>query len=169
MRVEEYYASIDWTSKKDVRKFLDALSFLFLLYIANDDPFREHCRDEGFVVDGDTVSFKPEGGVNANVKNLIFATIGYKPDIVLLDAINNDIGVKGDERNRLVYDRPIPDRGLYWKDLVEWWQDTHETNTSETNLYKRLYDSLESPPEKLLFETYKDSILKKMGSEIYAM
>lgn len=97
-------------------------------------------------------------GVKGNVKNLIFSAVGNKPEIVISDSINNDIRIVKYSENCLVYDRPIPNTGLYWQDLVIWWADlngVHEPNKEmEKNLYKRLFSSLDSQPEKLVFKYY---------------
>ncbi|CAM3854146.1 hypothetical protein ACFW4G_28270 [Paenibacillus lactis] len=97
-------------------------------------------------------------GVKGNVKNLIFAAVGQKPEIVISDSINNDIRIVKHEKNCLVYDRTIPNTGLYWADLVSWWAEMNgvsEPNLeTEKQLYVRLFQTLSSPPEKLLFKSY---------------
>jgi hypothetical protein len=97
-------------------------------------------------------------GVRGSVKNLIFAANGPKPEIVLGDAINNDIQIVKNAEYCLVYDLPISQSGLLWSDLVAWWAAKHGTNTPavemERRLYRRLEMSLGSPPEKLLFDAY---------------
>jgi hypothetical protein len=97
-------------------------------------------------------------GVAGELKNLIFAADGPKPEIVLRDALNNTIEITKGANTCLVYNRPLPDDGLTWAALVEWWatEILHEANhdVSARHLYKRLVRSLESPPEHLLFRTY---------------
>jgi hypothetical protein len=97
-------------------------------------------------------------GVKGNVKNLIFASVGKKPEIVISDSINNDIKIVKHQENCLIYDLPIPNTGLYWADLVTWWADmsgiSKPGRDSEISLYWRLYKSLASPPEQLLFRNY---------------
>ncbi|MGG1880698.1 hypothetical protein ABDI30_24490 [Paenibacillus cisolokensis] len=97
-------------------------------------------------------------GVKGSVKNLIFAAVGQKPEIVISDSINNDIRIVKYEENCLVYDHTIPNRGLYWNDLVTWWADMKGVSDSnietEKQLYMRLFQTLASPPEKLLFKSY---------------
>jgi len=46
--------------------------------------------------------------------NLIFAAIGVKPEIVLADAVNNDICIVRIVENCLVYDRPLAAYGPTW-------------------------------------------------------
>jgi very-short-patch-repair endonuclease len=98
------------------------------------------------------------GGVGGKVKNLIFAADGPKPELVLSDAVNNDIRIVKNEEFCLVFEDPIPNGGLLWQDLVKWWarktgKDPALRDTA-VDLYRRLSRSLASPPEKLLFQTY---------------
>jgi hypothetical protein len=50
--------------------------------------------------------------VEQEVKNLIFAADGPKPEIVLEDSVSNNIRVTKNEEFCLVYDVPIPQTGL---------------------------------------------------------
>ncbi|SEG79593.1 hypothetical protein SAMN02799616_05215 [Paenibacillus sp. UNC499MF] len=101
---------------------------------------------------------KLEVGVKGKVKNLIFAAIGHKPEIIFSDSINNDIKIIKHEENCLVYDCSILHTGLLWNDLITWWADIQNIEnidqTTEISLYKRLYSSLDSLPEKILFKWY---------------
>ena len=54
------------------------------------------------------------------MKNLIFAADGPKPRIVLRDAINNDLEIVENAQYCLVYDRPLADTGLTWRQLTAW-------------------------------------------------
>jgi hypothetical protein len=47
------------------------------------------------------------GGVAGPVKNLIFAADGPKPELVLRDAINNQIEIVANAEHCVVYDRPV--------------------------------------------------------------
>lgn len=51
-------------------------------------------------------------GVRGSMKNLIFAAVGPKPEIVLDDAVNNDLRIVRNEQFCLVYDRPLAAHGL---------------------------------------------------------
>ncbi|NOU34506.1 MAG: hypothetical protein HOO96_41970 [Polyangiaceae bacterium] len=98
-------------------------------------------------------------GVSGTAKNLIFASTGPKPEIILADAINNDIQITKNAEHCLVFDRLVPGSGLFWLDLVSWWSDLTGADPSQVEtgraLYKRLVASLgSSPPEQLLFSTY---------------
>ena len=53
------------------------------------------------------------GGVDGPTKNLIFAANGPKPELVLLDALNNQIEITANAEFCLVYDRPVPAEGLW--------------------------------------------------------
>ena len=91
-------------------------------------------------------------------KNLVFAS-SVKPDIRFRDAVNNDIEIVTHADRVLVYDRSIPDRGLLWNDLQDWWlQGRCYSNEREAriSLYLRLFESLptNSPPQQLLFRTF---------------
>lgn len=112
-------------------------------------------------------------GVKGNVKNLIFAAVGNKPEIVIRDSINNDIEIVKYGENCLVYDRQLPSTGLYWNDLVIWWAELkgiHEPNKeTELNVYKRLFSSLDSPPEKLVFKYYFKFFKAKFDKNLPAL
>jgi len=112
-------------------------------------------------------------GVSGRLKNLIFSADGPKPEIVFSDSINNDIKIVKNEKYCLVYDKAIPKEGLAWNDLVSWWSDlkSYKCNEDpEKELYKRLYKSLDSVPEKLFFKTYfskfRGSYLKNLPALI---
>jgi hypothetical protein len=96
-------------------------------------------------------------GVKASVKNLIFAS-PQKPDLRFKDAINNDVEVVTNQDQVLVYERPINSGGLTWQELQDWWAEKHPADAAKakSKLNFRLRDSLpeNSPPQKLLFESY---------------
>ena len=98
-------------------------------------------------------------GVDGELKNIIFASTGPKPRIVLRDAINNVVEVVENGQYCLFYDRPLTVAGLTWAELVDWWRTT--TGLADRpdievgrNLYGRLAASLGSPSERTLFRTY---------------
>jgi len=92
---------------------------------------------------------------NGTVKNLIFASDGPKPDLVLKDTLTYEIEVVTNQQHILIYDQPISVDGIMWNDLVTWWSNKYNIYQNQDNLfYNRLYQSLGSPPEELFFKTY---------------
>lgn len=105
-------------------------------------------------------AYEQGDGVQGKTKNLIFASTGPKPDLVLRDAVSNDIEVVANGDTCLIYDQPLPAGGLKFSDLVAWWAAHPSCPPGLDNpgiarhLYQRLAASLASPPEALLFRTY---------------
>jgi hypothetical protein len=99
-------------------------------------------------------------GVRGSMKNLIFAAVGPKPEIVLDDAVNNDLRVVRNEENCLVYDRPLSGHGLLWSELAAWWAEREQlTGQSErvisSSLYQRLLASIDgNGAERRVFTAY---------------
>lgn len=75
---------------------------------------RETGEDGGYPV-FTVISTRAAGG---QPKNLIFAS-RVKPDIRIIDAINNDIEIVTSAGDVLVYDRPTH-QGVLWRDLQAW-------------------------------------------------
>jgi very-short-patch-repair endonuclease len=105
-------------------------------------------------------AYEQGDGVLGKTKNLIFASTGPKPDLVLRDAVSNDIEIVANGDTCLIYDQPLPDGGLRFDHLAAWWA-THPSCPPNLDgpgmardLYQRLAVSLASPPERLLFRTY---------------
>jgi len=101
-----------------------------------------------------------------NIKNLIFAVNGYKPEIIISDTLENNIQITKNENYCLVYDEPIPSTGLRWNDLMQWWMKKENINDYEMakkSLYKRLISSLASEPEIFFFETYHKKMRRSDG------
>lgn len=101
------------------------------------------------------------GGVGTPVKNLIFAADGPKPELVLRDAVNNDIEIVRNGEYCLVYEQPIPADGLKFSNLIEWWRerqgfaDTVPRRDVGVDLHKRLQASLaKNPVELRVFDAY---------------
>jgi very-short-patch-repair endonuclease len=112
-------------------------------------------------------------GVQGEIKNLIFAVNGPKPDIILADSLNNTISIVKNAEFCLVYDRPITEDGLLWDELTHWWAEknglANPDEQTEFQLYSRLKAALASPPELILFETYFKVLRREMGDRFPAL
>ncbi|MGW4107498.1 hypothetical protein, partial [Streptomyces sp. NPDC004976] len=97
-------------------------------------------------------------GVDGEMKNIIFASTGLKPEIILRDAINNVIEVAKHGDKCLVYNRALTGDGLEWGELVDWWRKENGLESPDKEIAKSLYErlklSLDSEPEKRLFYAY---------------
>jgi len=107
----------------------------------------------------DVVSKIGPNGVAGDLKNLIFSADGPKPEIVLQDAVNNDLRVVQNGQYCLIYDRPLGPGGLTWRELGIWWAQRQSLiGLSEpqiwSNLYQRLCRSLSNEAEGRIFSTY---------------
>ncbi|MEV0359420.1 hypothetical protein AB0H71_25530 [Nocardia sp. NPDC050697] len=113
-------------------------------------------------------------GVGAPVKNLIFAANGPKPELVLRDAVNNDIQIIKNAEYCLVYDQPLPAEGLTFRHLIEWWRareglGDQDDRTAGHSLHRRLGASLHgNDAERLIFATYGERYAK-LGFDIPAL
>ena len=92
-------------------------------------------------------------GVQGTIKNIIFAS-KYKPEIVLEDALNNNIRIISNQEQCLVFDRPISQEGVTWNTLNNWYDEKLLILDTGKDLIERLRDSLNSPPEILFYNTY---------------
>jgi len=114
-------------------------------------------------------------GVSSEAKNLIFAANGPKHEIVLGDAIRNEIKIVKNQEYCLIYDRPLLEKGLLWEELVDWWRDEKElpnlTGFEQRNkLFDRLKISLgDNHPEKILLDTYYSYFWKKLKEKLPAL
>lgn len=101
------------------------------------------------------------GGVSTPAKNLIFAANGPKPELVLRDALNNDIEITRNGEYCLVYDQPILADGLTYSNLIQWWRerqgfaDDVPPRDVGLDLHHRLRASLDNNPVELrVFDAY---------------
>jgi very-short-patch-repair endonuclease len=111
-------------------------------------------------------------GVAGAAKNLIFAAGSYKPDLVLEDAINNDVRIVRNAEHCLIYSEPLPADGLLWSDLVRWWAKQTRVEigpAAERSLFDRLYGSLGSDPERLFFRRFFTRFRKDLGGRLPAL
>jgi hypothetical protein len=72
--------------------------------------------------------------------------------------------------SKAIYDLPIGIDGLRWKDLVDWWAARSPSDNTERKLYVRLFQSLNSVPEKnffrLYFEILRDSLKERFSAMV---
>lgn len=100
--------------------------------------------------------YRPQGP-SGPVKNLIFGSTS-KPDLVLVDALSNDIGLVNPEA-ALIYDAGIPDEGLSWRDIVRALlpaETAADERAPARHLYRRLLACLASEPERRFFRAYAE-------------
>jgi hypothetical protein len=100
-----------------------------------------------------------QAGVTGKPKNLIFAAINTKPDLYFLDAINNDIGIHN-RSDALVFEDFLPESGLRWSQLTQWWQTqagSADPERAPRAFYRRLLHAVQatrSPGQYALFTVY---------------
>lgn len=101
---------------------------------------------------GNTYTIKYHKQQNSGfVKNLIFASNGPKPEIILKDTLTYEIEVVKNKKHVLIYDEPLTSDGLSWNDMKSWWSNHPNNNIS---LHKRLRSSLDSKAEDFFYKTY---------------
>lgn len=131
-----------------------------------------HLRPSGSVSGHSAFSVaRISGGVSGAPKNLIFASTGPKPDIVIQDAINNDIRIVRNEEHCLVYQRPIHSGGLTKEQMVAWWKDhqgIQDDAEARRSLSQRLMASLASDGERNVFGVYYRAF-KDLGEKLPAL
>ncbi|HSH59866.1 MAG TPA: hypothetical protein VK988_09555 [Acidimicrobiales bacterium] len=100
--------------------------------------------------------YRPAGH-GGTVKNLVFSST-RKPDLVLRDALSNDLGlINKDEA--LLFDGGIPEDGLSWRQLVTALlpaEAADDLRKASLHLYHRLVECLTSTPECNLFRAYAE-------------
>lgn len=165
------YLGLTKGSDEQFLRFVEELTHPIVRHPEQQDEFvnliNKHLEKDGFKLQAvDQISGYPVyqatkiglAQVQTNVKNLIFAADGPKPEIVLDDSISNNLLVVKNEEYCLVYDLPIPNTGLKWVNLVDWWGSrigqSSPTLEIDRNLYERLSKSIGSEPERLFFRTY---------------
>ena len=93
--------------------------------------------------------------------------------MVLIDATTNEIQITRNAEYCLVYDRPV-EGAVLWRNLVDWWMEhEHATATepeeAEEELYRRLEQSLDSEPEKMLMLAYFDTLKPALDDKLPAL
>lgn len=115
------------------------------------------------------------GGVDGEFKNLIFAADDPKPELVFVDAVSNDVKITKHADRCLVYARRLPAAGLTWRDLISWWRDVRADLLNATDvevgqdLYRRLFASLDSEPERIVFRAYCSFYRRLAGFDLPAL
>lgn len=183
-----YYEYLDLigTSDEQFKSFLEQVVYPYVRKNKEEQKkfveiINEHLTHDGYELQEiQNISGYPiyrvvrtSGGVEGDVKNIIFAANGPKPELVLVDSINNNIEIVKNEEFCLVYNHPIPPSGLLWFDLLSWWRDINDIENpvedDEKELYHRLFSSLDSEPEKLLFKTYFESFHNRLQKKLPAL
>lgn len=106
------------------------------------------------------MEYDKRGGTGSPAKNLIFAANGPKPELVLKDAVNNDIEIVKNADYCLILEQPIPADGLRYDRLIEWWRARQgmtgvDDRTVGLSLHDRLLESIgNNPVERLVFDVY---------------
>lgn len=110
------------------------------------------------------------GGVGTPAKNLIFAANGPKPELVLRDAVNNDIEIVRNGEHCLVFDQPVPADGLRFTHLISWWRERENIPADVTDhevgraLHARLRASLgDNGAELKVFDSYATRYRASLG------
>lgn len=107
-------------------------------------------------------------GVKGKINNIVFAAT-MKPDILLTDVLNHTVQIPVDEDKYLLYDKEIAAGGLSWKELHEWYDESHWLEGD--SLEERLYDAVrncDSPIEEQFFKCYLEAV-KEFGNDIPAL
>lgn len=93
-------------------------------------------------------------GVTGELKNIIFAS-KYKPEIVLSDALNNNVTIIRNADKCLVYDKKVGNNGITWKELQNWYDEKRHQLNNRLDIVSFMKNSLgTSPMENLFFDTY---------------
>ncbi|WP_425577868.1 hypothetical protein [Streptomyces fimbriatus] len=98
-------------------------------------------------------------GADGGLKNIIFASTGLKPEIVIDQVVDGAIEIVEHADTCLVYNRPLTDAGLTWGELVDWWREQNlmegiDDRAVGRSLYERLKASLGSEAERFLFHAF---------------
>ena len=131
----------------------------------------DRCADRGLEALLAEIDWGGRAGDAGAPKNIIFASDGPKPDIVLADAVNNDIRIVRNVEHCLVYDQPInPDAGVSFQMLVDWWASARPTDDGtkpEIDLHRRLLQG-QNDPERAVFSGYA-TVLRDHGFALPAL
>lgn len=119
---------------------------------------------------------RAHAGVAGTMKNLIFASIGEKPELVFRDAVNNDVEIVKHADKVLVFDRPVPNSGLLlWRDLRDWYaelQGIDDPDTAKDQLFRRLREAVlgaKSAGEFAVLQGYYERYGSSLGDRLPAL
>lgn len=117
-----------------------------------------------------------QAGVAGTMKNLIFASVGEKPELVFRDAVNNDVEIVKHADKVLVFDRSLPSSGvLLWKDLRDWYAEQKGISdpiSAKEQLFRRLRQavlSARSAGEFAVFQGYYERYGSLLGDRLPAL
>lgn len=112
-------------------------------------------------------------GVDGRPKNLIFASVGCKPELGFVDAVNNDVVILKGREDCLIYEDPIGDDGLLWDALVAWWARVQGEDPQNHDLRRhfaeRLQASMGSDAEREFFKSYFRRFARSLGRALPAL
>jgi hypothetical protein len=151
-----------------------ALASAFSTVLRRDGFFvRQAGMESGYAI---YAVARVQAGVSGAMKNLIFASIGEKPELVFRDAVNNDVEIVKNADKVLVFDRALPSSGLLlWKNLREWYAELHgiqAAKDAQKLLFQRLREAVHqthSAGELALFEGYYRRYGLKLGDKLPAL
>jgi very-short-patch-repair endonuclease len=150
----------DWSKREHIRSVTQDWSLAQLINLSQRVVDRPDVQ-VGQLPDLIAAYRRSSGGVVGGVKNLIFAANGPKPELVLRDAVSNDVEITRNAQFCLIYDRPIGAEGLSFQALIDWWRDRESIGAEVADrevghgLYARLQASIgDNPVELLVFRTY---------------
>ncbi len=159
------------TKRALVGEFIDGWTLPQLMSLAKrivNDLDRPAQRLAAMVTEYD----RQTGGVTGTLKNLIFAANGPKPELVLRDAVNNDVEIVRNAEFCLVFDQPLPRDGLSFATLIAWWRQQHGLDGDDRavglDLHDRLRSSLDSSVEQVVFDAYQRRY-RSLGFKIPAL
>lgn len=116
------------------------------------------------------------GQPSNRIKNLIFGAGERKPDLVISNALTNEIAVVRNAEYCLIYDQDIPAEGLKWTTLVEWYSSMKVesriaggTSDAERALFRRLQDQLHPAVERAFFRSYFANFRPKLNHRLPAL
>jgi len=100
-----------------------------------------------------------------NIKNIIFASSRYKPEIIITDALENNIEIVKNGEYCLVYDLPIVNSTLTLGTLKTWW----ENKGNNENLFERLLKSGMNEIESRFFNVYYNTFYNNYNDDLPAL